>query len=221
MKPPRCWSTSRFIRPAASRPDRPRRPHLRGRRDHPLLRHQHARRGPDHVQLRAHQRDLPTCSPLSTTESPMRRGATPRPPARDEVAAAGSPTRGRRGRRDGLRLARADARQRERAKGVRTLSGGAPLKSTLGHFGVVPGSTSMREESLQLRAPDASVGVEPGTGPGRAAHRSTNGKSRQPAPLSRLAGCFPRYRSSLPLSRLVSIGRSSRGAAAPATVRRA
>ena len=33
------------------------RPHLRGRRDHALLRGQHARRGADHLDLRAHQRD--------------------------------------------------------------------------------------------------------------------------------------------------------------------
>ena len=32
-------------------------PDLRGRRDHPLLRGQHARRGPDHLHLRADQRD--------------------------------------------------------------------------------------------------------------------------------------------------------------------
>ena len=33
------------------------RPDLRGRRDHALLRRQHARRGADHLDLRAHQRD--------------------------------------------------------------------------------------------------------------------------------------------------------------------
>ena len=38
-------------------PDHPPRPDLRGRRDHPLLRRQHARRGADHLDLRAHQRD--------------------------------------------------------------------------------------------------------------------------------------------------------------------
>ncbi len=32
-------------------------PDLRGRRDHPLLRHEHARRGADHLDLCAHQRD--------------------------------------------------------------------------------------------------------------------------------------------------------------------
>ena len=38
-------------------PDHPPRPDLRGRRDHPLLRRQHARRGADHLDPRAHQRD--------------------------------------------------------------------------------------------------------------------------------------------------------------------
>ena len=38
-------------------PDHALRPHLRGRRDHALLRRQHARRGADHLDLRAHQRD--------------------------------------------------------------------------------------------------------------------------------------------------------------------
>ena len=58
--------------------DHPRRPDLRGRRDHPLLRHQHARRGADHLDLRAHQRDrCPTCSRSPTSASPRRRGATP------------------------------------------------------------------------------------------------------------------------------------------------
>ena len=37
-------------------PDDPPRPDLRGRRDHPLLRRQHARRGADHLDPRAHQR---------------------------------------------------------------------------------------------------------------------------------------------------------------------
>ena len=40
-----------------SRPDHAPRPDLRGRRDHPLLRRQHARRGPDHLHPRPHQRD--------------------------------------------------------------------------------------------------------------------------------------------------------------------
>ena len=40
-----------------SHADHPHRPDLRGRRDHPLLRREHARRGADHVHLRAHQRD--------------------------------------------------------------------------------------------------------------------------------------------------------------------
>ena len=40
-----------------SRPTTHREPDLRGRRDHPLLRRQHARRGPDHLDPRPHQRD--------------------------------------------------------------------------------------------------------------------------------------------------------------------
>ena len=38
-------------------PDHAPRSHLRGRRDHPLLRRQHARRGPDHLDPSSHQRD--------------------------------------------------------------------------------------------------------------------------------------------------------------------
>ena len=45
----------RLLRDLAS--DDPLRPDLRGRRDHPLLRDQHAGRGPDHLDLRADQRD--------------------------------------------------------------------------------------------------------------------------------------------------------------------
>ena len=45
----------RLLRDLAA--DHPPRPDLRGRRDHPLLRRQHAGRGADHVDLRAHQRD--------------------------------------------------------------------------------------------------------------------------------------------------------------------
>ena len=45
----------RLLRDLAA--DDPLRPHLRGRRDHPLLRGQHARRGADHLDLRADQRD--------------------------------------------------------------------------------------------------------------------------------------------------------------------
>ena len=37
--------------------DHPHRPDLRGRRHHPLLRGEHARRGADHEHLGAHQRD--------------------------------------------------------------------------------------------------------------------------------------------------------------------
>ena len=60
-----------------SRPDHPRRPDLRGRRDHPLLRHQHARRGADHLDLRADQRDPPVrARARRPTASPRRRGAT-------------------------------------------------------------------------------------------------------------------------------------------------
>ena len=40
-----------------SRPTTHSRPHLRGRRDHPLLRHQHAGRGADHLDVRADQCD--------------------------------------------------------------------------------------------------------------------------------------------------------------------
>ena len=59
-------------------PDHPRRPDLRGRRDHPLLRHQHAGRGADHLDLRAHQRDPALRAGARRPRvSPRRRGATP------------------------------------------------------------------------------------------------------------------------------------------------
>ena len=45
----------RLLRDLAA--DDPPRPHLRGRRRDPLLRHEHAGRGADHLDLRAHQRD--------------------------------------------------------------------------------------------------------------------------------------------------------------------
>ena len=45
----------RLLRDLAA--DHPLRPDLRGRRHHPLLRGEHARRGADHLHLRAHQRD--------------------------------------------------------------------------------------------------------------------------------------------------------------------
>ena len=45
----------RLLRDLAA--DDPLRPHLRGRRHHPLLRGQHARRGADHLDLRADERD--------------------------------------------------------------------------------------------------------------------------------------------------------------------
>jgi alanine dehydrogenase len=59
MKRTPCWSTSRSTRAAALRPRarRPTRPDLRGRRDHALLRGEHAGRGSDHLDLRADQRD--------------------------------------------------------------------------------------------------------------------------------------------------------------------
>ena len=54
-----------------SRPTTHSRPDLRGRRRHPLLRGQHARRGADHLDLRAHQRDAArTCSTSPTRASP-------------------------------------------------------------------------------------------------------------------------------------------------------
>ena len=80
-----------------SRPTTHRRADLRGRRDHPLLRRQHARRGADHLDPRADQRDAavrdrarrprrrrgdrarsPACGPAST--SPRARSPTRRSP---------------------------------------------------------------------------------------------------------------------------------------------
>ena len=72
----------RLLRDLAA--DDPRRPDLRGRRDHPLLRHQHAGRGADHLDLRADQRDA---SLRARARRPRRRrgGAPrPRPEARDQ-----------------------------------------------------------------------------------------------------------------------------------------
>ena len=59
-----------------STPDHPLRPHLRGRRHHPLLRGEHARRGADHLDLRADQRD----------PAVRDRAGRPRPARRDRTA---------------------------------------------------------------------------------------------------------------------------------------
>ena len=82
----------RLLRDVAA--DDPRRPDLRGRRDHPLLRHQHARRGPDHLDLRAHQRD-PSLRALARRPRRRRGGAArPRPASSGSTSpAARSPTR--------------------------------------------------------------------------------------------------------------------------------
>ena len=81
--PPRAAQADEAQRRARRRLDRPGRllrdlapddalrPDLRGRRDHPLLRGEHARRGADHLDLRAHQRDAALRAP------PRRRGRRP------------------------------------------------------------------------------------------------------------------------------------------------
>ncbi len=68
--------SGRLLRDLA--PDHPFASHLRSRRDHPLLRDQHARSGADHLHLRAHQRDhalpgppgRPAGVPAAIEESP-------------------------------------------------------------------------------------------------------------------------------------------------------
>ena len=98
---PRAAGADEARRGAGRRRDRPGRllrdlapddapgPDLRGRRDHPLLRRQHARRGADHLDLRAHQRDP------ALRDRPRRRGRRGRDPARPGPA----PGRQRRRRR--------------------------------------------------------------------------------------------------------------------------
>ena len=117
--PPRAAGADEARRRAGRRRDRPgrllrdlaadhaSRPDLRGRRDHPLLRRQHARRGPDHLDLRADQRDPAL---RGRARRPRRRGGDP---ARSGPAAGsqrrgrpGDPPGGRRRRRDELRSGR-------------------------------------------------------------------------------------------------------------------
>ena len=111
-------------------PDHPRRPDLRGRRDHPLLRHQHARRGADHLDLRAHQRD-PAVRARARRPRGRRGGAArPRAEARDQRRRRqGHPPGRRRGRRHGLRPAGGGARDRcprRRGPGIATAPGRPP-----------------------------------------------------------------------------------------------
>ena len=89
--------------------DHPLRPDLRGRRDHPLLRREHARRGADHLDLRAHQRD-PSLRALARRQRRRRgaRRARPGPAARDQRRRRqGHAPGGGRGRRARVRSARA------------------------------------------------------------------------------------------------------------------
>ena len=65
----------RLLRDVAA--DDPQRPHLRGRRRHALLRGEHARRGADHLDLRAHERDAAL---RAGAGGPRRRGAMARDP---------------------------------------------------------------------------------------------------------------------------------------------
>ena len=98
----------RLLRDLAA--DHPPRAHLRGRRDHPLLRRQHARRGPDHLHPRPHQRDV------ALRDRPRRprrrRGDPPRPrpaPRRQRRRRQGHAPGGRRGGGDGIRAGRGGA----------------------------------------------------------------------------------------------------------------
>ena len=76
-----------------SRADDPLRPDLRGRRRHALLRGQHARRGPDHLDLRADQRDAArTCCTSPTRASSAPRARTRGWPRASTSSAARSPT---------------------------------------------------------------------------------------------------------------------------------
>ena len=67
-----------------SQADHPSRSHLRGRRGDPLLRHQHARRGADHVHLRAHQRNPALRARAGRPRRRRGRTARPGPEARDQ-----------------------------------------------------------------------------------------------------------------------------------------
>ncbi len=79
--------------------DHPSRPDVRGRRRDPLLRHEHARRGADHVHLRAHQRDPAVRARARRPRGRRGRPARPRPEARDQRRRRqGHPPGGRRGR---------------------------------------------------------------------------------------------------------------------------
>ena len=65
-------------------PDHAPRSGLRGRRDHPLLRRQHARRCADHVDLRTDQRHAAVCPGPGRPRRGRGRPARPRPQARDQ-----------------------------------------------------------------------------------------------------------------------------------------
>ncbi len=85
-------------------PDHARRPDLRGRGHHPLLRRQHARRGADHLDLRAHQRDAAVRAGAGRPR--RRRGGEARSgpgPGRQRRQRQGHPPGGRGGRRGGPR----------------------------------------------------------------------------------------------------------------------
>ena len=73
-------------------PDDALRPDLRGRRDHPLLRHEHAGRGADHLDLRAHQRDAAVRARARRPRRRARRSRATRACAAASTCAAGEIT---------------------------------------------------------------------------------------------------------------------------------
>ena len=96
-----------------SRPTTHSDPDLRGRRDRPLLRRQHARRRSDHVDLRAHEHDAPVRRGDRRPGRPRGRRARPGALAWDERLRREAHLRGRgRGARSPVRAARAGAAAR-------------------------------------------------------------------------------------------------------------
>ena len=100
-----------------SRADDPLRPDLRGRRDPALLRHQHAGRGADHLDLRPDQRDPALRARAGRARRGRRAGARPGPaPGRQRRRRRGHPRGRRRRHRFALHPARRGARRARRLR---------------------------------------------------------------------------------------------------------
>ena len=172
-----------------SRRDDPHRPDLRGRRHHPLLRGQHARRGADHLDLGADQRDDALRRSSSPTTACTARWRATRASWRASTSPpAASPTsRSRATRASSTRrppsarwARRPDQRRRSRAwpragrrSGRRTCPGRRPaaltrVRSSYVAPGGVSDSRAPRSASLDVARVDRPQRVRPssGTSPG-------------------------------------------------------